>query len=252
MDDPASMEVFFDVFAGLPREAPGLDECTRQALALCKGLPEHPVVLDLGCGPGAQTMVLATELAGTITAVDFHEPFLEELRRRAEALGITDRVETRRLDMTSLPFEPESFDSIWAEGSAYIVGIEAALRAWKPLLKPGGYLGFTELVWLVEEPDAEVKAFFDEEYPAMTSVKGNLDLITNEGYAVVGRFTLPNAAWWDHYYGPLEAKFPMLRERYAGNEPALAIVAQVEREVAMRRRHPDDYGYEFFVARKGI
>ncbi len=77
------------------------------------GLPERPRILDLGCGPGAQTLELAGLCQGRIVAVDNHEPFLEQLRPRAAQLGLADRVEARLGDMGSLPFEPGSFDLIW-------------------------------------------------------------------------------------------------------------------------------------------
>ena len=67
------MDVFFDVQSDLPRQGPGDDGCTRRALALCYPLPDAPRVLDIGCGPGAQTLVLARELRrATITAIDVH------------------------------------------------------------------------------------------------------------------------------------------------------------------------------------
>ena len=55
-------------------------------------------------------------------------------------------------DMRQLDFEPASFDLIWCEGAAYIMGVEAALRAWRPLLKPGGRLALSEAAWLRPEP----------------------------------------------------------------------------------------------------
>ena len=58
---------------GLPRQGIGSDEETLRALALCMGLPAPPVILDVGCGPGVQTMTLARATGGRVTAVDLHE-----------------------------------------------------------------------------------------------------------------------------------------------------------------------------------
>ncbi|HEX8823356.1 MAG TPA: class I SAM-dependent methyltransferase, partial [Archangium sp.] len=56
-------DAFFLLHTDLPREGPGSDDCTREALRrLRPWLPASPRVLDLGCGPGKQTLVLAREL----------------------------------------------------------------------------------------------------------------------------------------------------------------------------------------------
>jgi len=47
-----------------------------------------------------------------ITAVDLHQPYLDELDRRAGTAKWAARIETRRADMANLPFSCESFDLI--------------------------------------------------------------------------------------------------------------------------------------------
>ena len=130
--DERLMEVFFDVQGDLPRQGPGDDASTLKVIALCGELPNAPSILDIGCGPGAQTIALAQALPDAIiTAVDIHAPYLDQLRNRAEG---TDRITTKEADMAALPFEPSSFDVLWSEGAAYIMGVGAALKAWRPLL----------------------------------------------------------------------------------------------------------------------
>ena len=60
--------LFFELHSNLPREGPGDDATTRSVL-LSLGLPQAPKVLDIGCGPGAQSLVIARESGGTVTAV---------------------------------------------------------------------------------------------------------------------------------------------------------------------------------------
>jgi methylase of polypeptide subunit release factors len=66
----------------LPREGPGDDASTECALRLLQHLPPRPRILDIGSGPGAQTLVLARATGGTVTAIDVHQPFLDESMRR--------------------------------------------------------------------------------------------------------------------------------------------------------------------------
>jgi ubiquinone/menaquinone biosynthesis C-methylase UbiE len=153
-------DVFFQLHSGLAREAPGSDATTRQAFALLPPLPPRPRVLDVGCGPGAQTVLLAQLTGGHVTAVDLHAPYLEVLRERAAQAGVADRVTVVQADMGALPFAPGSFDLVWAEGSAYVLGFERALHTWRPLLAAGAHLVLTEAVWLRPDPPDEVRAFW--------------------------------------------------------------------------------------------
>ena len=250
--DPRLVEVFFDVQRGLPRQGPGCTQSTLDALKLCWELPERPDVIDIGCGPGAQTMALVSTYPGQFLAVDTCDEYLDQLRQRLQEAGCRDRVEVKHADMSKLGISEASFDLIWCEGAAYNMGIPAALNAWQPLLRDRGYLAFTELVWLEVNPDPEVKVFFDNEYPAMSNSQGIQDIIRQANYELIGNFTLPDAAWWDDYYTPLECKLPALRQKYRGDEEALAIIAMTATEIEMRRRFGKSYGYEFFVIKKVV
>jgi ubiquinone/menaquinone biosynthesis C-methylase UbiE len=254
MDAEKIMKAMYDVFdPSLPQLAPGNDAGTRRALELLygpglAGAPADMRILDLGCGNGAQTLRLATELGGRVTAVDNHRPFLDELERRAAARGLADRIETRCADMTALEPGDEIFDLVWAEGSAYVMGIPEALRAWRAFLKPGGAVGFTELTWLEEGAPKECREFFASEYPRMADVASHLATVEACGYDLVGRFTLPESAWWGPYYDPLT-------ERLDGYEPpddseeTRAVLAMVRREIEMYRRYSRWYGYVFLLLR---
>jgi len=255
MNDTARLfEIFLDIQRGLPRQGPGCAEATHEALVLCGALPEELSVLDVGCGPGLQTMTLADVLGDAlgrpIAALDMYGDYLRQLKASCAARGLDRLVAPLQGDMEALPFAEESFDLIWAEGAAYIMGFAEAFAAWRPLLRSGGCIAATELTWLVAKPPEEAARFFAEEYPAMTDVETNLASLQAAGFEVLGHFTLPDAAWWTDYYTPLEAKLPALRARYAEDAMARDFVATSAREIEMRRRHPDSYGYVFFVGRK--
>lgn len=255
MDNSRLFDIFLDIQAGLPRQGPGDATSTLRAWALCEGLPERPRILDVGCGPGMQTLVLARLLrkqgGGQVTAVDLVPAFLDQLRARLAAEGLEDLVEPLMADMRDLPFGDESFDLLWSEGAAYSMGFGEALGSWRRLLAPRGHLAVSELCWTRPQPPEEAVAFWREEYPAMTDRAGVLARVRAAGYDVVADFVLPEACWWDDYYTPLEAKLPGLRKKYAADAEAQALVESTAREIAMRREHGDSYGYLFVVARKG-
>ncbi|MEW6497943.1 MAG: class I SAM-dependent methyltransferase [Cyanobacteriota bacterium] len=237
------MDIFFELHQGLPREAPGNQESTRRAFSLLTHLPPKPSILDIGCGPGQQSIVLAQLSDGVITAVDTHEPFLEELKRRAIAQGVSEQVRFINASMFSLEFEAHSFDLIWSEGAIYIIGFEQGLKTWKPLLKPGGYLVVSELSWLKLNPPQEVREYWATNYPAMNSIEDNLKLIEAAGYRKISHFILPESAWWDDYYTPLEQRITLLRNQYKDD----AILQEEEQEIDFYRTYSDWYGYLFYL-----
>jgi ubiquinone/menaquinone biosynthesis C-methylase UbiE len=240
-------EVFFTLHSGLPREGPGDRQSTARALGLAAPLPAAAQVLDIACGPGAQTMDLADLLPdATITALDLHEPFVRETRRRARERGVDGRVRAMQGDMTALALPAASFDLIWCEGAAYIMGVGAALRAWRPLLKPGGRLALTEAVWLRREAPEPVRRLFAE-YPAMGDLAAARALVGRSGYRLLGDFVLPQAAWMTDYYEPLRRRLAELAPHYADDPAARAVLAESAEEIAVFERYGDWYGYVFLV-----
>jgi ubiquinone/menaquinone biosynthesis C-methylase UbiE len=197
-----------------------------------------------------QTVALARATGGVVTAVDLHTEFLDELRERAESAGLLKSINVMQADMRDLRFGAESFDLIWSEGAAYIMGVRKALTEWRRYLRPAGYVAFSEIVWCSADPPRELHDFFAAEYAGMTDVAGNLARARAAGYEVVGHFTLPESAWWEDYLSPLKAKLPGLFARYAGDEAALAVVESTRQEIDLRRRYADDYAYEFIVVRR--
>ncbi|MBI1778443.1 MAG: class I SAM-dependent methyltransferase [Proteobacteria bacterium] len=211
-------------------------------------LPPNLRVLDVGCGPGMQTLELARLTQGPIAALDTHRPFLDELRRRAGEAGFHRRIMPVNAAMASMPFAAGSFDLIWSEGAMYIMGFSQALHAWKALLRDAGQIVVTEPCWLKADLPSVVREHWAE-YPAMTTIEGCLCRIEAAGYRGIGHFTLPERSWWDDYYGPKEQRLFMLREKYAGDEEVLSSIDKALSELDVHRRYGSYYGYVFFAMR---
>jgi SAM-dependent methyltransferase len=247
---PRFWPIFFELYESLPRQGPGSLACTARALAFCRDLPQSPAVLDLGCGVGAQTIHLAGLTSGSIVAVDKHAPFIERLRGRGSELGLSKRISPEVGDMAEPGLPPASFDLVWSEGALYNIGIEKALRICHGLLRPGGYLAFTDAVWCKDNPPPELKESFDLDYPTMGKIADVLASIMRSGFSIVGHFTLPDEAWWDDFYTPMEIRIEELRAKYMDDDEALAVLDRLAQEPATHRRHSDYYAYEFFVVRR--
>ena len=242
--------LFFELFSGLPRQGPGTAAVTRRALGLVPDVGPATRVLDVGCGTGAQTLVLAESSPARIVAVDNHPPFVDELNRKARDRGLADRLEARVADMRELDFADGAFDLIWCEGAIYNVGVEAGLRDWRRLLRPGGHVAFTDACWRKPDPPAECAAFWNREYPAIRGTSALLKAVEACGYETVGHFPLPASAWWDDYYRPLQDNVTAFRRRYHDAPDARELADQCQNEIDVWHAYSEFYGYEFVVLRR--
>jgi SAM-dependent methyltransferase len=242
--------LFFELFSDLPRQGPGDAASTLRALSLVPGIGPETRVLDLGCGTGMQTRVLAQNSPAHIVAVDNHEPFIDVLKHEAEHLGVAGRIDARVGDMQHLEFADASFDLIWCEGAIAMMGVEAGLREWRRLLVPGGHLAMTEVCWLKPDPTPDCASFWATEYPAIRDVPTLLSVIKDCRYETVGHFTLPSSSWWDDYYRPLQQNIIEFRDRHHGELDAQELADQVQREIDVWHAYQQYYGYVFFVMRR--
>lgn len=242
--------LLYHLHDGLPRQAPGSDASTREAL---RRLPRAKVprrVLDIGCGPGRSALVLAAARSvAHVTGIDLHQPYLDHLTAAAAARGLGERITARRMSMAKMRFAPASFDLIWCEGAAYFLGIRESLEAWRPLLAPDGCAAFTELCWLVppSKRPAEAVDYWAHAYPAMGSSRDHQATARAAGYRVIGSFALPERDWWDEYLTPLEARMEHLAPEAARSRTLAALIADSRRAIALYRRHARSFGYVFHL-----
>lgn len=236
----AYMAGFMEVFAGLDWWSPGTAKATRRALTMVPFVPE--TILEIGCGPGMATMTLADATVVRITATDTAEVALDKLRARIASGGFADRIKVQNVDMAALPTPDLPWDVIWSEGSAYILGVEKALADWRALIRPGGALVVSDMVWRTEEPDDDVRAFWATEYPAMATPATRIAQAKRAGYRVLGHFDI-GPEGMETYYHPLAARLDALEPRLAGTR----VRDDLRREIAVLEAGRGQFGYEMFV-----
>lgn len=107
--------------------------------------PSGSLVLEAGCGVGAQTITLAQRSPGArFTSVDVSADSIAEAKRMTDAAGLTN-VQFQRADIFALPFAPESFDHAFVcFVLEHLSRPVEALAILNRLLRPGGTMTVIE------------------------------------------------------------------------------------------------------------
>ncbi len=90
-----------------------IDRREKEAVLDAIGPVENKKVLEIACGTGRFTAMLA-ERGADIVGLDISAEMLGEARRKAASAGVGDTVEFMRGDAGRLPFEDDEFDAVIA------------------------------------------------------------------------------------------------------------------------------------------
>ncbi|WP_420130588.1 methyltransferase domain-containing protein [Longimicrobium sp.] len=120
-------------------------------------------VLDVGCGPGTDTLPLAEIVgpSGHVAGIDRDPEMVAEADRRARAAGVDRRVEHRVGDATALPFADGAFDGVRSERLLlHLAEPERAVAEMVRVTRPGGWVVLVDTDWgtrSVDTPETELE-----------------------------------------------------------------------------------------------
>lgn len=80
-----------------------------------------PCILDLGCGPGVSTIILARGSQARLIGLDLAPRMLSEAERYTKAAPLNDRIDYVRADAMQLPFSAGSLDAVTGHSFLYMV-----------------------------------------------------------------------------------------------------------------------------------
>ena len=131
-------DLLLEIHKDMPRQGSGRDEYTQKAFEIIPTI-QNPKILDIGCGPGMQTIKLAKISNGEVIGIDIFQQYLDQLNEHIIKENLQNKVKAEKQSMFDIKYPEEFFDIIWAEGSIFIIGFEKGLSNWKKYIKKNGY-----------------------------------------------------------------------------------------------------------------
>lgn len=119
---------------------------TRE-LAKFAGMKPGESVIDLGCGIGGPSRVLASEFGCDVTGIDLTPEFIEAAQVLTERCGLSGQLRFETGDATELPYKDGSFDVAWTQH--VVMNIRERQKFYNEaarVLKAGGRLVFFDLL----------------------------------------------------------------------------------------------------------
>jgi arsenite methyltransferase len=252
---------FFDFAAevGLTKHIGGI-AATDVLIELCH-INESKYVLDVGCGVGVTPIYIAKTYGSRVIGVDISAKMIERSLERARRERVADRVEFRVADAQDLPFDDDIFDAVITESvTSFTEDKQKAVNEYLRVIKPGGYIGLNESLWLKVPPPPEVVAWASQDVGAdvqpltldawegLLEGAGLREIILrpyeintqDEAKGILQRYGLG---------GMLRVQLRML-SLYA-RSPAYRKFVKGVREAGLTPKNLDEYfGYGIFVGRK--
>jgi ubiquinone/menaquinone biosynthesis C-methylase UbiE len=108
-------------------------------------ITEDTKVLEVGCGTGGNSCLLANRYGCTVVGVDIAEHMVKYAQKRAAELNLTDRVSFNVGDAYSLDSPDDSFDAVITVFVSQFLDPARAFPEFLRVLEPGGYLGINEM-----------------------------------------------------------------------------------------------------------
>lgn len=177
---------------------------SSMALAQKAGIKEGQKVLDLCCalGAGLRFLVKFNKVKGC--GLDGTPHMLEEAKRRAKRDGMDGSIEFKLGDVTSIPWDKDTFDVVWGEDAwCYVTDKDKQISEAARVLRKGGTIAFTD--WVegpagLSDADAErINRFM--KFPYMESQKGYEALLRKHGFNVkVSEDLTPEFAGYIQFY----------------------------------------------------
>ncbi len=185
---------------------------------------ETPRILDIGCGSGVPTLMLAEKFNGRITAVDPDTKSINILREKVKELKLSDRITLFNCSFFDIRVGNGQYDLVLAEGLLNAVGFQKGFLRILELLKRKGFIIIHD-----EFRDQDERTGF----------------IRDNNCKLLDSFVLDEHAWWNDYFKCLEKEISSNPD----NE-LLKLFESDRQEIKMFRENPSQYTSVYYIIQR--
>jgi len=206
------------------------DNCRKGLLKhLTKAISTIPFIenlriLDVGCGSGVPTILLAEILNGQITAIDTDTQAIDILREKVIELDLSNTVTLKNCSLFDIIIKDNQYDLILAEGLLNVVGFQRGFLKLINLLKRKGFI-----------------IIHDE----FQNQKDKIEFIKNNDCKILDSFVLDEKIWWNDYYKNLEKEIS-----YISNNELLKLFKTDLLEIKQFKKDPFHYTSVYYIIEK--
>ena len=130
-----------------------------------------------------------------------------------------------------MDFPKDSFDIIWTEGAAFVIGFEKSIKNWRRFLKNNGFL--------VIHDDIKDKS-------------KKIGLIEKYGYLLIAEFDLSFEVWWNEYYSQLEKLVEKYKDKYPNDTELRNEIESDKNQINMCKSNPEIVSSFYVILQKNV
>jgi SAM-dependent methyltransferase len=209
---------------------------------------ESTTLLDVASGKGEAAATLASQFGCKVVAVEPYDAFVHIAAAKFWFFNLRDLVALLRADGKRLPLRDAGLDAAYCIGAPSIVGLEPALAEMARVVRPGGHVIASDIVWRSKPGPLGAEWRWLAGAPQL-SAEDYAGAIEAAGLRVERTHVHERAAW-EEYWRPMLA---VAREAKTAQPADVFFADEVESGVELERRAVEAWlDYATFVATRPV
>jgi SAM-dependent methyltransferase len=208
---------------------------------------ESTQLLEVAAGKGEASATLASQFGCKIVAVEPYDAFVHIATAKFWFFNLRDLVTVLRANGCRLPLRDNVIDAAYCIGAPSIVGLDPALAEMARVLRPGGHIIVSDIVWRSKPGPLDPKEWRHAADVAQITAEEYAAAIEKAGLHV-GRINVHGRDVWEQYHAPMLA---VAQEAKTAQPADIFFADEIESNVALEDRAVEAWwDYATFVARR--